>query len=187
MAQEASRGAKDATSARNRKKDHRGARSTCAAGWVKSGDVDPVSPVRYSSIPGSRSFTEVHRGYLEGRTGRGMARLAGLRWPWLARPLAPCSQGELRRTRAWVGSVARGVVWSRPGWLLQARTRCGREVGAARGCARGRSAEGVLWRARTRRTRGHLFMPLFKRLQGSQTCKFCQESCANLFLAPRAS
>jgi hypothetical protein len=42
-AQEASRGAKDATRARNRRKAHRGARSTCAGGRVKSGDVDPAS------------------------------------------------------------------------------------------------------------------------------------------------
>jgi hypothetical protein len=37
-------------------------------------------------------------------------------------------------------------------------------AGTAQGCACGRSAEGVLWRARTRRTRGHLFLPLFNRL-----------------------
>jgi hypothetical protein len=46
---------------------------------------------------------------------------------------------------------------------------CG--VGAARGYARGWSAKGMLWRARTRRTCGRLFLPLFKRLQGSQTCE----------------
>jgi hypothetical protein len=46
VAQEALHGAKDATSARNRRKAHRGARSTCAGGRVKSGDVDPVPPVR---------------------------------------------------------------------------------------------------------------------------------------------
>jgi hypothetical protein len=63
----------------------------------------------------------------------------------------------------------------------------GREVGVAQGCTRGRSAEGVLWRARTRQTRGRLFLPLFKRLQGSQTCESRQGSYANLFLAPRAS
>jgi hypothetical protein len=53
--------------------------------------------------------------------------------------------------------------------------------------ARGAERWGMLWRARTRRTRGCLFLPLFKRLQGSQTCESCQWSCANLFLAPRAS
>jgi hypothetical protein len=42
----ASRGAKETTRARNRSKTHRGARSTCAGGRVKSGDVDPVSPAR---------------------------------------------------------------------------------------------------------------------------------------------
>jgi hypothetical protein len=65
--------------------------------------------------------------------------------------------------------------------------RCERGRGREVGAARGRSTEGVLWRARTRRTRGHLFLPLFKRLQGSQMCESRQGSCANLFLAPRAS
>jgi hypothetical protein len=53
--------------------------------------------------------------------------------------------------------------------------------------ARGAEHRGVLWCARTRRTRGRLFLPLIKRLQGSQTCESRQGSCANLFLAPRAS
>jgi hypothetical protein len=52
-----------------------------------------------------------------------VAGLAGLRWSWLARPLAPRSQGKLWRTRARVGSVTRGVVRSRPGWLLLLRAR----------------------------------------------------------------
>jgi hypothetical protein len=56
-----------------------------------------------SGNSGEVEFTEVRRGYPEGRTGQGMTRLVGLRWSWLARPLAPCSRGELRRTRAWVG------------------------------------------------------------------------------------
>jgi hypothetical protein len=46
MAQGASRGVKDATSARNRQKAYRGARSTYTGDRVKSGDVDPVPPVR---------------------------------------------------------------------------------------------------------------------------------------------
>jgi hypothetical protein len=45
-AQGASRGAKESTRARNRRKTHRGARSTYAGDLVKSGDVDPVSPAR---------------------------------------------------------------------------------------------------------------------------------------------
>jgi hypothetical protein len=53
------------------------------------------------------------------------------------------------------------------GWDGFYRRGRGLEVGTARGCARGRSAEGVLWRARTRRTRVRLFLPLFKRLQGA--------------------
>jgi hypothetical protein len=45
-AQGASRGAKETTRARNRRKTHHGARSTYAGGRVKSDDVDPVSPAR---------------------------------------------------------------------------------------------------------------------------------------------
>jgi hypothetical protein len=63
---------------------------------VKSGEVDPVSPARYSSIPGSGSFTEARRGYLEGRTGRGMARVARLRWSGLGRLLARRAQSDRR-------------------------------------------------------------------------------------------
>jgi hypothetical protein len=95
-AQGASRGAKETTRARNRKKTHRGARSTYADGQVKSGEVDLVSPTRYSSIPGSGSFTEARRGYLEGRTGWGMARVAGLRWSGLGWPLARRAQSDRR-------------------------------------------------------------------------------------------
>jgi hypothetical protein len=46
IAQEASRGAKDAIGARNRRMAYSGARSTCDGGRLKSGDVDPASPVR---------------------------------------------------------------------------------------------------------------------------------------------
>jgi hypothetical protein len=46
MAQGASRDAKDATGARNRRMAYRGARSTCDGGQLKSGDIDPAPPVR---------------------------------------------------------------------------------------------------------------------------------------------
>jgi hypothetical protein len=46
MAQGASRDAKDAIGARNRRMAYRGARSMCDGGRLKSGDVDPASPVR---------------------------------------------------------------------------------------------------------------------------------------------
>jgi hypothetical protein len=95
-AQGASRGAKESTLARNRRKTHRGARSTYAGDLVKSGDVDPVPPARQSSIPSSGSFTETRRDSLEGRTGRGMARMAGLRWSGLGWPLARRAQSSRR-------------------------------------------------------------------------------------------
>jgi hypothetical protein len=46
VAHEASRGAKDAIGARNRRTAYRGARSMCTGGRLKSGDVDPASLVR---------------------------------------------------------------------------------------------------------------------------------------------
>jgi hypothetical protein len=63
---------------------------------VKFGDLDSVSPARQSSIPPSGSFTEARRVSLEGRTGLGMARLAGLWWWVLGRPLACCAPGKHR-------------------------------------------------------------------------------------------
>jgi hypothetical protein len=113
---EASRGANESTRARNRRITHRGAWSTCAGSRVKSGDLDPSSPARQSSIPRSGSFTEARRVSFEGWTGRGMARLAGLRWRVLGRPMACRVQGKLRRSCAPERSRARGCVRLKP-WL----------------------------------------------------------------------
>jgi hypothetical protein len=106
----------------------------------------------------------------------------GLRGRWHLAHGANSGELELGLGQRRVGVYGRG----RDGFYRHGRG-CGREVGAARGCARGRSTEGVLWRARTCRTHVRLFLPLFKRLQGSQTCESRQVSCADLFLAPRAS
>jgi hypothetical protein len=92
----ASRGANELTHARNRRITHRGARSTFASDRVKSGDLDPASPVRQSSIPRSGSFTEARRIYSKGWTGPGMALLAGLQWRGIGRPLARRLQGKRR-------------------------------------------------------------------------------------------
>jgi hypothetical protein len=92
----APRGANEPTHARNRRLTHRGARSTFAGGRVKSGDLNPASPVRQSSIPRSGSFTEARRIYSKGWTGLGMALLAGLWWRGIERPLARRLQGKRR-------------------------------------------------------------------------------------------
>jgi hypothetical protein len=105
-------------------------------------------------------------------------RVSGGRWRAVRRAIA----GELALRWGWERAGAYGRGLSR----LYRRGR-GHEFGLARHGARGAERRGVLWRARTRRTRGRLFLPLFKRLQRSQTCKSCQESSTNLFLAPRAS
>jgi hypothetical protein len=58
---------------------------------------------------------------------------------------------------------------------------------ARRGAVRaGSGDEACSGDARARRTRGGLFLPLFKRLQRSQACESCHESCTDLFLAPMA-
>jgi hypothetical protein len=72
---------------------------------VKSGDLDPASSVRQSSIPRSGSFTDARRVYSKGWTGLGMTLLADLRWRGIRRPLARCPQRKLRRSLA--------PVWSR--------------------------------------------------------------------------
>jgi hypothetical protein len=87
-----------------------------AGGQVKSGGLDLVSPARQSSIPRSWSFTVAHRVSLEGQTGLGKARLAGLRRWVLGRPLARRVQGKLRRSRALVRSRACGGIRPKP-WL----------------------------------------------------------------------
>jgi hypothetical protein len=92
--------------------------------------------------------------------------------------LARRSLGKHRRTRALVGSGTRGGVRSRPSGFYSCGRERGHGVGMTRGCARGRSAEGVLWRARARRTHGRVHLPEFLRLQSSKACESHQMSCA---------
>jgi hypothetical protein len=92
----ASRGGKESTRARNHRITHREARSTFTGDWVKSGDLDPASPVRQSSIPRSWSFTKARRVYSKGWTGLGMALMANLRWRGIGQPLARRLQGKRR-------------------------------------------------------------------------------------------
>jgi hypothetical protein len=80
---------------------------------------------------------------------------------------------ELRLGQGRVGVYGRG----QGGFYRRGRGR-GHGVGTTRGCARGRSAEGVLWRAKTRRTRGRVHLPEFLRQQSSKTCESYQMSCA---------
>jgi hypothetical protein len=93
-AQGASRDVKQLTRARNRRMAYRGARSTLAGGRAKSGDRELASPVRQSSIPRSRSFTEACTVYSEGRTRLGEALLAGLQWRVFGWPRARRARGN---------------------------------------------------------------------------------------------
>jgi hypothetical protein len=109
-------------------------------------------------------------------------RVSGDCWHAVRRAIA----NELALQRGWERTGAYGRGLGRLYRRGRGRER-GHGFGLARHGARGVKRRGVLWRDRTRRTRGRLFLPLFKRLQRSQTCESCHESCANLFLAPRAS
>jgi hypothetical protein len=108
-----------------------------------------------------------------------VAGLAGLRWSWLARPLARRSLGKRRRTRARVGSGDAG------GCTVEAEVAfiaTGASVGAGlarRGVARvGGAPRACSSVARARRTRGRVHLPEFLRLQSSKTCESRQMSCA---------
>jgi hypothetical protein len=106
--------------------------------------------------------------------------VSGDRWHTVSRAIID----ELVLRRGWeqAGAYGRGL-----GQLYRRGRGRGHGFGLARCGARGAERRGVLWHARSRQTRGRLFLPLFKRFQGSQTCESRQGSCANLFLAPRAS
>jgi hypothetical protein len=98
-----------------------------AGGRVKSSDLDLVSPARQSSIPRSGSFTEARRVSLEGRTGLGMARLAGLWWWVLGRPLARRVQGK----RWWYCAPTRSRASRAYGWSLSGMGLAWRGAGRA--------------------------------------------------------
>jgi hypothetical protein len=64
-------------------------------------------------------------------------------------------------------------------------TGAGSGTGLARRRARGVRRRACSSKVRARRTRGGVFLPLFKSLLRLQTCESWQKSCADLFLAPR--
>jgi hypothetical protein len=121
---------------------------------------------------------------------------AGRGWRWLCwpvyggrgvgRPRARCARAngdELTSVRC--GGCAEGCSRSLGGlYKLGRGPRRGFGSGTARGMrGRARACSGA---GRRRRTRGGEFLPVFKRLQRSQTCESRHESGADLLLAPRA-
>jgi hypothetical protein len=151
-------------------------------GRVKSGNLDPASPARQSSIPRSGSFTEARRVSLEGWMGLGMARLAGARavagTPCAGQTPAISCSGEVESARGRTAEALAGFIGAGVGR--------GHGRGLARRRARGFGRRGCFDKVRARRTRGGVFLPLFKRLLRSQTCKSWQKSGADLFLTTMA-
>jgi hypothetical protein len=78
-------------------------RSTHSGGVVNCSDRGLASPAKQSSIPRSRSFTEVCSLVSKGWTGSGKAGLAGLRRQGLGWP-------RTRRERANGGELSSGEV-----------------------------------------------------------------------------
>ena len=76
----ASRGHATTVCTRNRRMVEWLTRSTCSGGGESSGERGLASPAKETPIPCSGSLTEVCTSFSEGRTGLGMALLAGLRW-----------------------------------------------------------------------------------------------------------
>jgi hypothetical protein len=119
--------------------------------------------------------------------GRGCERLgwpvygggfSGGRWHVVCR--ANAGDLALRRGRERAGAYG----WSL-GWLYRRGRGQWHWLGLARCGARGVGRRACSGEVRARRTRGGVFLPLFKRLLRSQTCESLQKSCAYLFLAPR--
>jgi hypothetical protein len=118
-AQGASRGVKDATRARNRRKTHHGARSTYACGRVKSGEIDRClrrGIVRFLALEPSPRHAEAIP-----RVGRGEEWLgwpvyggwvSGGRWHAVRRAIA----GELALRR---GGERAAVYGQGLGWLYR--------------------------------------------------------------------
>ena len=78
--------------------------STLTGGRAESGDHGLASPAKETPIPCSGSLTEVCTSFSEGRTGLGMALLAGLWWQrgWAA--AGSLRTGKRRRANS-------GEVW----------------------------------------------------------------------------
>jgi hypothetical protein len=144
IAQGASPDAKDAIGTRNRQMAYRGARYTCDDDRLKSGDVDPVPQVRYSSIPGlGASLRSVEA---NPRIGRDREWLV---WPvYGGRGLCGCKHATLWANTSelvlGLGQGRAGVYGRGRGGFYSRRRGRGRVVGKTRGCARGLSAGGVL-------------------------------------------
>jgi hypothetical protein len=122
MAQGASQDAKDSTGTRNRRMAYREARSTCDGGRLKSGDVDPSSPVRYSSIRSlGASLSSIEANPRAGRDGEWLVWPVyggrGLRCHWHAVLWANAGELELELGQGRAGGGG-GWVLLRPGWLL---------------------------------------------------------------------
>jgi hypothetical protein len=125
------------------------------------------------------SLSRVVRGWERlGRPIYGVG-FSGGRWHAVCR--ANTGDLALRRGRERAEAYGRSL-----GWLY--RHGCGQwhELGLARRGARGVGRRACSGEVKARRTRGGVFLPLFKRLLRLQTCESWQKSCADLFLAPRA-
>jgi hypothetical protein len=92
-------------------------------------------------------------------------------------PAISCS-GEVESVRGRTTEALAGFIGADAGK--------GHGHGSVRRGARGFGHQACSGKARARRTRGGVLLPLFKRLLRSQMCESWQKSGADLFLAPMA-
>jgi hypothetical protein len=128
-------------------------------------------------IPGSGSFTEVRRGYPEGRTGRGMARVAGLWWSGLGRSLARRAERSPVILRSGEVESERGRTVEASVGFIGAGTGMGTGLAWRGTASAGSSAEACSGASRAHRTRGCVILPKFLRLLSTQTCESCYMAC----------
>jgi hypothetical protein len=176
MARGASLEFTDAVGIRNRRMAYRVARSTCDGGRLKTGDVNPASPLRWCLVCGLGELQLAPVKLAEGSDGveegwSGWSTVAEARaavgTPVSGQtPVILCSGGvgsERGRTvETEVGFIAAGV---REGLAQRGVTRAGPSAGACSGVAR------------ARRTRGRVNLPEFLCLLSPQTCESCHMTC----------
>jgi hypothetical protein len=98
--------------------------------------------------------------------------------PCVGQTLAISCSGEVESVRVRTAEALAGFIGAGAGR--------GHGRGLARRGARGFGRWACSGKVRARRTRGGVFLPLFKRLLRSQMCESWQKSGVDLFLAPMA-
>jgi hypothetical protein len=117
-----------------------------------------------------------------------MASLAGLRWSWLALPLARGSLGNTGELVLGLGEGRAGVYGRDRGWLYSRGRGRGHGVGTMRGCARGVERRGRALALPGRVEHVVVFIcPSSCACRGHNRANLAKGLVQDFFLSPRAS